>query len=101
MAGSPGPNLSTDLNGPNLFGDSDFDVSVLKVDMLVPEGRNCLSVDARFMSEEFPEFPGVIYNDALLMELDINDWTTIGSRVIAPHNFALRGRTRRATRTIR
>lgn len=93
LFGSPGLNLSADLTGPNVNGDTDFDVSVLKVDLNVPAGRNCLSLDTRFMSEEFPEFPGVTFNDAFLMELDINDWTTIGSRVIAPHNFAIRSNT--------
>ncbi len=93
LFGSPGLNLSSDLTGPNVNGDTDFDVSVLKVDLAVPVGRNCLSLDTRFMSEEFPEFPGVTFNDAFLMELDINDWTTIGSRVIAPHNFAIRSNT--------
>ncbi len=96
LFGAPGLNLSADLNGPNVNGDTDFDVSVLKVDLVVPAGRNCLSLDARFMSEEFPEFPGVTFNDAFLMELDINDWTTIGSRVIAPHNFAIRSNTLRS-----
>lgn len=93
LFGSPGLNLAADLTGPNVNGNTDFDVTILKVDVMVPAGRNCLSLDARFMSEEFPEFPGVTFNDAFLMELDINDWTTIGSRVIAPHNFAIRSNT--------
>ena len=69
-------------------GDSAFDVTTLKVDLDVPQGRNCLSLDLRFLSDEFPEFVGSAFNDAFIAELDTSTWTTAGSAITAPNNFA-------------
>lgn len=77
-------------NGPaaNLRGDTDYDVSVLKVAVNVPPGANCLAVDYRFLSEEFPEFVGSPFNDAFIAEVDTSSWTTAGSTLSAPNDFA-------------
>lgn len=49
---------------------------------------NCLSFEAVFASEEFPEYVGS-YNDALLVELDGTTRTVSGSgEIAAPLNFA-------------
>ncbi len=45
-----------DDQGPNVRGDTDLDVTILKVDLNVPVGPNCLSIDFRFLSDEFPEY---------------------------------------------
>ena len=74
--------------GPNVRGDSDFDVTVLKIDLDVPSSVNCLSFDFRFFSEEFPEFVGSDFNDAFIAELDNSTWSTSGSTIGAPNNFA-------------
>ena len=74
--------------GPNVRGNTDYDVTVLKVDLDVPVGPNCLSIDFRFLSDEFPEYVSTSYNDAFIAELDTSDWTTSGSTITAPHNFA-------------
>ena len=76
------------LSGPNVRGDTDLDVTVLKVDVNVPAGANCLVVDFRFFSEEFPSFVGSKYNDAFIAELDASDWNTAGSTINSPRNFA-------------
>lgn len=79
------------LNGGGLVsgrGDSARDVSVLKVDLDVPTGANCLTIDLAFYSEEYPEFVGSTYNDAFIAELDTTSWTMSGSTISAPDNFA-------------
>ena len=71
-------------------GSSAFDVTVLKVDISVPETANCLAFDFKFLSEEFPQYVGTSFNDAFIAELDPSTpWTTSGSSTItAPDNFA-------------
>ena len=50
---------------------------------------NCLvGIDFRFLSEEYPEYVGSRYNDAFVAELDNSTWTTSGSTISAPNNFA-------------
>ena len=36
----------------------------------MPHGQSCLTVDLRFLSEEFAEFVGGHVNDAFVAELD-------------------------------
>ncbi|HVF04204.1 MAG TPA: PxKF domain-containing protein [Frankiaceae bacterium] len=84
---------STSLGNGPLKGNSAYDVTVLKVDLDVPSGANCLSFDFRFLSEEYPEYVGSSYNDAflaevLVAELGSSTWTTSGSSISAPDNFA-------------
>jgi Ca2+-binding RTX toxin-like protein len=77
-----------DLDGESVRGNSDFDVSILRVDVQVPSGNDCLSIDLQFFSEEFPEFVGGSVNDAFIAELDTSSWTTAASEITAPNNFA-------------
>jgi len=84
----PGTFASTDDGGGAVRGDTDDDVSILKIDLDVSPGANCLSFDFKFLSEEFPSFVGSSFNDAFIAELDTSDWTTSGSTISAPHNFA-------------
>lgn len=81
-------NTSAGLLGGNVRGNTDLDVSILKVDLDVGVGQNCLRLDFRFLSEEFPEWVGSDYNDAFIAELDTSTWTTSGSSISAPDNFA-------------
>jgi hypothetical protein len=60
----------------------------LRVDFNVPAGDNCLSVDFRFLSEEYPEFVGQEYNDGFIAELDNSDFEATGLGISAPQNFA-------------
>jgi Ca2+-binding RTX toxin-like protein len=86
------PNTSSrtaafDGGGP-VRGNTDRDVTILKVDLTVPAGANCLSFDFQFLSEEYPEWVGSSFNDAFIAELDNSNWTTSGSTISAPNNFA-------------
>jgi hypothetical protein len=69
-------------------GDSARDVSVLKVDLNVPEGANCLTLDFKFYSEEYAEYVGSQFNDGFIAELDSSTWTTSAGVISAPNNFA-------------
>lgn len=87
------PNTSgssgTSLGGNNVRGNTDFDVTVLKVDLEVPATANCLvGMDFKFYSEEYPEYVNSSFNDAFIAELDESTWTTNGSTITAPGNFA-------------
>ena len=70
-------------------GDSDRDVTILKVDLIVPTGINCLRLDFAFYSDEFPEFVGSSVNDGFVAELDTSSWTVSENVITAPDNFAL------------
>lgn len=83
------PSSGASLGGANIRGNTDYDVTVLKVDLNVPLNTNCLvGVDFRFLSEEYPEYVGTPFNDAFIAELDKSTWTTSGSSINAPDNFA-------------
>ena len=84
----PGAFADSDDGGGNVRGDTDLDVSILKVDVTVPAGANCLTFNFKFLSEEYPVYVGSSFNDAFIAELDTSDWTTSGSTISAPHNFA-------------
>ena len=82
------PSSGQALGGGNVRGTTTFDVSILKVDLDVPAGANCLSFNFKFLSEEFPEFVGREFNDAFIAELDSSTWSVNGSTITAPGNFA-------------
>jgi uncharacterized repeat protein (TIGR01451 family) len=77
-----------DDGGRNVRGDSDFDVTVLRIDCAPVVPANCLSLDFAFYSEEYPEFVGSSFNDAFVAELNTSTWSTVGSMISAPDNFA-------------
>jgi uncharacterized repeat protein (TIGR01451 family) len=85
---TPGIFTSTDLTGPSVRGDTDFDVTILKIDLMVPAGFNCLTLNFQFLSEEWPIFVNSTFNDAFIAELDASTWATSGSVISAPTNFA-------------
>jgi uncharacterized repeat protein (TIGR01451 family) len=47
-----------------------------------------MSIDFRFLSQEYPVYVGSNFNDAFVAELDNSTWTTNGSVITAPDNFA-------------
>lgn len=82
------PYSGADIGGPSVRGDTDYDVTILRIDFEAPAG-NCLTAGTfRFLSEEFPEWVNTQYNDAFVLELDSSTWTTSGGDIVAPDNFA-------------
>lgn len=76
--------------GPTIRGSRD--VTIFRVNLQVPKGRNCMSFRFKFLTEEFPEYVGEIFNDGFIAELDDTTWNTntINSPIItAPGNFAV------------
>ncbi len=72
------------------------DVTILKIPFTVAKtgvgSGNCLSLDFRFLSQEYTSFTFSPYDDAFVAELDKNTWTATGanpnSPISAPANFA-------------
>jgi hypothetical protein len=75
--------------GPAIRGARD--VVIMRIDLDIPPGANCLSFRFRFLSEEFPEYVDDIFNDAFIAELGISDWDASSKEdptIRAPRNFA-------------
>ncbi len=79
---------STSNGGGAVRGGAERDVTVLGINLAVPVAANCLTIDFRFLSEEYPNFVGGSVSDAFVAELDVTSWTASGSAVSAPNNFA-------------
>jgi len=79
-------NLSGYLSGLNNSQGNDLVQLALRVH--VPANKNCLNVDFKFFSEEFPEYVGSSYNDTFTAELGGTNIIISGTSVSAPLNFA-------------
>jgi RHS repeat-associated protein len=88
IADDPTANPSVALGGGNVRGNTDYDVTILEVVFNARPDANCLRFDFSFLSEEFPHYVGSSFNDAFLAELGTSTWTTSGSAISAPNNFA-------------
>ena len=64
------------------------DSQTLRLDFTTPAGQNCLNLDYKFLSEEFPEFVNKGFNDGFVAELDSSTWTVASQKINAPLDFA-------------
>ena len=80
--------LSHDNKGPVVRGTRD--AVMLRVKFNVPDGKNCLSFEFKFLSEEFPEFVDSEFNDGFIAELDKTTWSSGRDDPVidSPRNFA-------------
>ncbi len=86
-AGSPQQNTTDALGGTAVRGDTDRDVSILKLDLNAPSRSNCLTFDYGVFTHEFVD-PTLYFNDAFVAELDSSTWTTSATALSAPNAFA-------------
>ncbi len=87
--GNDSRSTGRNAGGPTIRGNRD--VTIFRMNLRVPKGRNCLSFSFRFLTEEFPEFVDSEFNDGFIAELDQTTWDsrTVGNPTIdAPRNFA-------------
>lgn len=86
------PNSADDLstNNHGLPYRGSRDTVILRIDITAPSNARCLSLNFRFLSEEYPEYIHSEFNDAFIAELDKSNWNaaTGGGRIKAPRNFA-------------
>jgi len=76
VAGTSAPEPGVDFAPGGVSGDT---VSLV-IDLDVPEGSNRLSLDFNFLSAEFPDFVGSIFNDTFVVRVtDANGTRTIAS----------------------
>ena len=80
--------LSHDNKGPVIRGARD--AVMMRVVFRVPKGRNCMSFEFKFLSDEFPEFVDSEFNDAFVAELDKSTWSSGRDNpdIDSPRNFA-------------
>ena len=68
------------------------DVVIWRIRVHVPKGANCLSFRFKFLSDEYPEWVGSEYSDALIAELRHSpSWRASDNQdpsITAPDNFA-------------
>ncbi len=88
LLNNPGQISSFDLGGATVRGDSEADVTVLRVDVNVPSGMDTISFDMQFFTEEYPYFVDTTYDDAFIVEIDSSTWTTSAGVLSAPNNIA-------------
>lgn len=68
------------------------DVVIWRIRVKVPQGDNCLSFRFKFLSDEYPEWVGSEYNDAMIAEVGRSpSWKASDNQnpsITAPRNFA-------------
>ncbi len=88
VGGSPGEFISTDLPFANQGADGN-DLTSVRFEVTPPAAATCMAFDFQFMSEEYPEYIGVQFNDIFTAELNESEFfMSAGSQVAAPNNFA-------------
>ncbi|MGI9657289.1 MAG: hypothetical protein ACR2OD_00145, partial [Gaiellaceae bacterium] len=81
---------SDNVGGSALRGGAERDVTILRIDIAVPHGASCLSIDYRFLTEEssLDDPPGGPFDDAFIAELNKSDWLAVDGKIDAPSTFA-------------
>ena len=84
------PATSTELDGLNT--NMGQDLAGLVVTFTAPPGANCLTVDVKLLSEEYPDFVGGEFNDFAAANINTSAGPTVsGSDPSLPANFLFDG----------
>lgn len=86
MGGTSGEFLSTNLG--NRLGADRNDLTQVTFELRPPDSARCVAFDFVFLSEEYPEYVGSVYNDVFTAELGESFFTMHGNQVVAPNNVA-------------
>ena len=87
LPGEPSTHLSSTLDGPNGVDDNDLSQLALQVTSF-PPGSECVVMDLRFGTEEYPEYVNQGFNDLFTMESPTSSITLTAEGVQAPNNYA-------------
>lgn len=71
-----------------LVNDQGQDMVQLRLELKPPANAKSLAFDAVFLSEEFPEYVGSVYNDAFTAEMGQTQLSIVNNGVFSPYNFA-------------
>ena len=87
---APLPNSSGSLSAilSGLNNSEGNDLVQLTLTLNVPSGSTRWAVDCKFLSEEYPEYVGTVFNDTFLIETPVSNFTIAGATVSAPNNVA-------------
>jgi hypothetical protein len=92
FADRPNNSTSTGCKNGGVKTRGARDVIIWRIRFRVPKGANCLSFRFKFLSEEYPEWVGSEYSDALIAEVGHSpSWNASGNQdptIKAPENFA-------------
>ena len=92
LADKPNQSGSTGCTNGGVKTRGARDVVIWRIRFRVPQGANCLSFRFKFLSEEYPEWVGSEYSDALLAEVRHSPSWHAGNNqdptIEAPDNFA-------------
>ena len=91
LADNPDKSFMTSCRNGGVKTKGARDVVIWRIRLNVPKGANCLSLRFKFLSEEYPEWVGSPFNDALIAEVgNAPRWNAAGNRdpsIRAPRNF--------------
>lgn len=92
LADNPNKSGSTGCRNGGVKTRGARDAIVWRIRFRVPKGDNCLSFRFKFLSDEYPEWVGSPFNDALIAEVArAPRWDASGNQdptITAPGNFA-------------
>ena len=86
LGGEPEEFISTDLGRSG--GADGNDLTQLSIGLVPPPTATCFAFDFQFLTEEYPEYVGSMFNDIFTAELNESLFLMEEDQVVTPNNFA-------------